>query len=362
MKDRTDASILVVDDTPENLRLLARTLSGAGYRVRAAPGGEIGLRMARAEPPDLVMLDVDMPFMNGFEVCEALAADPALGRVPVLFISALSDSSSKVRAFRAGGRDFVTKPFSVEEVLARVSTHIELRRLEQELAVQNAELERRVAAQVREISDAQIATMVALARLSESRDDTTGMHVERIGALSDLLARVASRRPDWAPERDAAYIRTLSRAAALHDIGKVGVPDAVLLKPGKLSAEEFDVMKTHAAIGGDTLDAVLRTYPRNELVRVAADIARSHHEKWDGSGYPAGLAGEAIPFAARLVAIVDVYDAIRSARPYKPAMPRDVAAKIIHQGRAAHFDPVLVDAFDDAEAELDALWLDMQVG
>ncbi len=362
MKDRMDASILVVDDTPENLRLLVRTLSSAGYRVRAAPGGELALRMARAEPPDLIMLDVDMPGMNGFEVCEALAAEPELGRVPVLFISALSDSNSKVRAFRAGGRDFVTKPFSVEEVLARVATHIDLRRLEVELGVQKAELERRVAAQVREISEAQIATIVAMAKLSESRDDTTGMHVERIAALVDVLARTASKRPEWDPKFDEAFIRTMSRAAALHDIGKVGVPDAVLLKPGKLTPEEFEVMKTHSAIGGATLDAVLRSYPRHELVRVGAEIARSHHEKWDGSGYPAGLIGEAIPFAARLVAVVDVYDAIRSARPYKPAMPREVTAKIIRQGRGGHFDPTLVDAFEEAEPALDALWLDMQVG
>jgi putative two-component system response regulator len=354
-----DASILVVDDTPENLRLLVRTLSVAGYRVRAAPSGELALRMARSEPPDLVMLDVDMPGMNGFEVCEAMSAEPSLQRVPVIFISALSDATSKIRGFRAGGRDFVTKPFSVEEVLARVSTHLELRRLEAQLASHNAELERRVAEQVREISDAQVATIVALARLSESRDDTTGMHVERIAALSAVLAHAAARRPGRNPALGAAAITTMSRAAALHDIGKVGIPDAVLLKPAKLTDEEYAVMKTHAAIGHATLDAVLKTYPGNELVRVGSEIARSHHERWDGAGYPDGLAADAIPLTARLVAVVDVYDAIRSARPYKAALPRDATAAIILRGRGAHFDPDLVDAFEDAEPEIDALWAAM---
>ena len=352
MTMRQGANILVVDDTPENLRLLVRALSAEGFRVRAAPSGEQALRMVRAAPPDIVLLDIDMPGMNGFEVCDALQANPSFARIPVLFLSALQDANSKVQAFRRGGRDYVTKPFNIEEVLARVCTHLELRRLERALSQHNVELERRVAEQVRELSDAQVATIVALAKLSESRDDTTGTHVERIGVLSEVLATAAGC--------SAGLLAVINRAAILHDIGKVGIPDAVLLKPGRLTPEEFAVMKTHTEIGAATLEAVLATYPRNELVRLGAAVARSHHEKWNGTGYPDGLAGEAIPLAARLVAVVDVYDAIRSPRPYKPAQSHEVAARALDEGSGAHFDPALVAAFRLAEGRIDTLWSSLQ--
>ncbi len=360
MMNRRDASILVVDDTPENLRLLVRALSGAGYRVRAAPSGEIALRMARNEHPDLVLLDVDMPIMNGFQVCELLRADEALARIPVLFISAMHDAESKVKAFRAGGRDFVTKPFNIDEVLARVATHVDLRRLEIAMHKQNTELERIVAAQVHEISEAQIATIVALARLSESRDDNTGMHVERIGQLSQVIARSLMAREGSASKLTEESIHVIGKAATLHDIGKVGIPDAILLKPGKLTAEEFTIMKTHTTIGAATLDAVHQSYPRNELVRVGADIARSHHEKWDGSGYPSGLSNTSIPLSARIVAAADVYDAIRASRPYKPSQPHEAAAQALRDGYGKHFDPSVIDAFNDVEAEITEVWHALQ--
>lgn len=354
------ANILVVDDTPENLRLLFRALFGAGHRVRAAPSGAEALRLARNEPPDIILLDIDMPEMNGFQVCEELQNDPVLGRIPVLFISAMDDTASKLHAFVRGGRDFVTKPFNVEEVLARVATHVELRRLEVALSAQKFELEKVVAAQVQEISEAQVATIVALAKLSESRDDQTGMHVERIGRLSDVLIRIAKRLSNHSEEYDDGLLRVIGRAATLHDIGKVGIPDAILLKPGKLSTEEFETMKTHSVVGANTLDLVLESYPRNDLVRVGAEIARGHHEKWDGNGYPAGLAGEAIPLSARIVALVDVYDAIRCARPYKPEQPHSVAAEAVRKGSGTHFDPALVEAFNVAEQEIEALWIALQ--
>ncbi len=360
MTEAEPADILVVDDTPENLRLLSRALGAAGYRVRAAPGGRFALQMARAEAPDLVLLDIDMPDLNGYQVCDALQADETLRHVPVLFLSALQGPEAKLRAFQSGGRDFVTKPYNVEEVLARVRTHVEMRRLENALQLHNLELERLVAEQVREISDAQIATIVALAKLSESRDDTTGMHVERIGVLSDVVARAMLRlhHPDLLAK--PSLVDVIGRAAPLHDVGKVGIPDAILLKPARLTPAEFDVMKTHAAIGEATLQAVIDSYPRNELVRVGAAIAGGHHERWDGRGYPRGLAGDAIPLAARIVSVVDVYDAIRSERPYKPPSPHDVAMTEIRRGRAAQFDPSVVDAFEELEPELDARWLALQ--
>ncbi len=349
------ANLLVVDDTPENLRLLVHALTGAGYRVRAAQSGKAALQMAREEPPDLVLLDVDMPELDGYAVCERLRAEVTLTRVPVLFISAIHDAQAKVKALRAGGRDYVTKPFHMEEVLMRVATHVGLHRLEGVLAQSNERLERMVAEQVREISDSQQATIVALARLAESRDDNTGLHVERIGEMSRVLLRAVEGR-----DFDEGLLNLIGRAATLHDIGKVAIPDAVLLKPGRLTPEEFEVMKTHAELGARTLEAVLRTYPRNELVRVGAEIARSHHEKWDGSGYPAGLAGEAIPFSARIVAVADVYDAIRARRPYKEPANHADATAIIRQGRGRHFDPRLVDAFAASEQQFDEVWLTLQ--
>jgi putative two-component system response regulator len=366
VKQREDANVLVVDDAPENLRLLVRALSGTGYRVRAALGGAQGLQMARAEPPDLVLLDIDMPDLNGFQVCDALREDPVLRRVPILFVSAMQDADSKLQAFQHGGRDYVTKPFHVEEVLARVKTHVELRRLERALSEQNVQLEQRVQEQVREISDAQVATIIALAKLSEARGGEQGQHVERVGSLCEGLVRAArklsksSSAATDGPDFSEGFLRILGQAATLHDIGKVSVPDAVLLKPGKLTPSEYELVKTHAASGAKTLEAVLRSYPRNELVRVSAEIARSHHERWDGSGYPAGLAGEEIPLGARIVGLIDAYDAIRSSRPYKEALPRELAAQEIRNGSGTQFDPKLTLAFDAAEAELDGIWSAMQ--
>lgn len=359
MRRANGASVLVVDDTPENLRLLAQALSGAGFKVRAAPSGKAALDMAFEAPPELVLLDISMPEMDGYQVCEALCADPELARVPVLFISAMNDPDAKLQAFRRGGRDFVTKPFNVDEVVARVSTHVELRRLEAALEQHNAWLEQRVTEQVREISDSQVATIVALAKLSESRDDDTGMHVERIGRLATLLAGAARGRPGC-QALDDRLLRVIGHAASLHDIGKVGVPDAVLLKRGRLDAAELALMRAHPAIGARTLEAVLRSYPQNELIQVGADIARSHHERWDGAGYPAGLAGSSIPLAARVVAVVDVYDALRSARPYKAAQSHQAAAQIVMESSGTHFDPELVAAFMAVEWDIEATWQAMQ--
>jgi putative two-component system response regulator len=355
------ARILVIDDTPTNLRLLARALTAVGHRVRAACGGTMGIEMARAEIPDLVLLDLAMPDLDGFQVCEAMSRDPDLRAVPVIVISASHDTQAKVKALRAGGRDYITKPFSVDEMLARVTTHLQLRRLEVALADANTSLTRQVAEQIREISEAQMATIVALAKLSESRDDATGMHVVRIGEISRLLADAVRRRGDSRARLTEQQVLVIGKAAVLHDIGKVAIRDAVLLKPGKLTPEEFEVMKTHAEIGACTLEAALASYPRNELIRVATEIARSHHERWDGGGYPNKLAGEAIPLSARVVAVADVYDALRAKRPYKEPMTHDAAAAIVRGGAGSQFDRLIIDAFTDIEGDIERLWATMQI-
>ncbi len=355
------ASVLIVDDTPDSLRLLSSAVAAGGHRVRAATNGPMAIRMARLEPPDLILLDIDMPEVSGLDVCAELQRDPALRRVPVLFVTALSAPETKLAAFRGGGRDFVVKPFNIDEVLARVSTHLELRRLEQALSDQNASLQERVAAQVREISEAQMATIVALAQLSQSRDDTTGLHVERMGRMAECFTAVALRGGHSAADELAALQPVICAAAMLHDIGKVSIPDAILLKAGRLSVAEFEIMKTHAAVGAETLAAVLRSYPSNDFIRVGVEIARSHHERWSGGGYPDDIAGLAIPLSARLCAVVDIYDALRSARPYKVPLSHAASVDIVRGEFGVHLDPGLAAAFVEAAPLLDAIWADMQV-
>ena len=355
-------TILVVDDMPANLRLLTTALTEQGYRVRAALGGVPALRTMLADPPDMVLLDINMPDLDGYTVFDRMKAHPVLRDVPVLFVSAVADTKSKIRAFYRGGMDFIAKPFQLEEVFARVATHMELRRLRKRLESNNRELEHVVAEQVREISDSQVATIVALAKLAERRDDDTGAHIDRIGSFASVLARARFDHQMDDSRQVNEFVDVLARAAALHDIGKVGIADAVLLKPGRLDADEFSVIKRHPLIGYETLNAVLESYPRNEMVRVGTYIARSHHERWDGAGYPDGLKGDEIPLEARLVAIADVYDALRSKRPYKAPMSHLEASRIIVEGAGKHFDPILVQCYTTVAGEFDHIWRVMGEG
>jgi putative two-component system response regulator len=341
--------ILIVDDTRENLQLLSQLLSGAGYKARPVASGRLALLAAEVDPPNLILLDITMPEMDGYEVCARLKADERLRDIPVIFISALTDRMDKVRAFGIGGVDYVTKPFDAEEVAARVAAHLKLHRYQMHL-------EGMVAEQVKEIADSQIATIFALAKLAESRDDDTGRHLERVQAFCRLLTQQLAVASPYRAEVDESFIDNIHHASPLHDIGKVGVSDRVLLKPARLTPEEFELIKTHASLGARTLEAVQQQYPRNTLVTMGIDIARSHHEKWDGSGYPDRLVGEAIPLSARIMALADVYDALRSPRCYKDAFSHEKSREIIRQGAAAHFDPVIVEAFCAVEREFDAIW------
>lgn len=349
--DRRDspATIMVVDDTPANLSILRLMLEGKGYRVQAFPCGRTALHAMAASPPDLVMLDVMMPEMSGFEVCERLKANEVLKDIPVLFISALTEVADKVRAFALGAVDYVTKPFSFEEVSARVDTHLRLRKMKTELEKHNFYLEELVNAQVREISDSQLATIVAVSKLAEYRDDETGHHIERTRMFCRTIAEQLRRNARYRDVVGDAFVEDIFHAAPLHDIGKVGIADSILLKPGKLTAAEFEVMKTHAMIGATTLLTVSDRYPKNTFVNMGIAIARAHHEKWDGSGYPDGLAGEDIPLAGRIMALADVYDALRSKRPYKEPFSHEKSCAIILEGRGRHFDPAVIDAFLEVE-------------
>ena len=335
---------MIVDDSAENLRLVGRMLSRQGYQVSAFRIGATALEAARRDPPDLLLLDIDMPVMDGYEVCAAFKRDPTLRAVPVLFLSALRDTEAKVKAFASGGVDYIDKPFRYEEVEARVRTHLRLHQLQRQLELHNERLVELVDEQVREISDAQAATIEALARLAESRDDDTGLHVERVRTYSLVLAdAIRQRGSEEIP--DKTFVDTIHQASPLHDIGKVAIPDAVLRKPGKLTAAEFAIVKTHTVVGAQTLEAVHRRYPGNANIRMALDIVRSHHERWDGSGYPDGLRGQVIPLSARIVALADVYDALRSRRPYKEPWTQEETVVAIVDDSGSHFAPAVVEVF-----------------
>jgi putative two-component system response regulator len=343
--ENATTQIMVVDDSLVNLRLLSEMLSERGYQVKPFQSGEEALKAASTQPPDLVLLDIEMPGMNGFEVCAALKANASLRDIPVLFISALHETETKVSAFSHGALDYITKPFRFDEVDARVKTHLKLSRLQKELEKHNRQLEDLVAAQVREISNSQMATIIALAKLAESRDDTTGLHIERVRTFCKVLAQTLRSMPDFENLLDPVFVESIFHASALHDIGKVGIPDAVLLKPGRLMPAEFEVFKAHTVLGAQTLEAVHKSYPKNMVLRMAVDIARYHHEKWNGNGYPDGLSGTAIPLSARIVSLADVYDALCSKRPYKEAYSHEEALEIITNDSGREFDPGIVAAF-----------------
>lgn len=339
--------ILIVDDEPINLKILADLLRDR-YALQVAKDGPQALaRMAGTPMPDLVLLDVMMPGMDGMEVCRRLKADERTRDVPIIFITAMGQPVDETRGFEAGAVDYITKPISPPVVEARVRTHVALRDARRRLSDQNRELERRVAERTRELVQAQDVAIRALASLAETRDNETGNHIRRTQHYVRALALKLREDRRFADALDDATVDMLFKSAPLHDIGKVGIPDSILLKPGKLTDDEFVVMRTHAAMGHDALVAAETELeiPESSFLRLAREIAVGHHERWDGTGYPRGLSGDRIPLSARLMAVADVYDALISQRCYKPSFPHGEAVAIILKGRGTHFDPDVVDAF-----------------
>jgi putative two-component system response regulator len=349
-------NVLIVDDASANLELLAGILRERGIEPRPVLSGKLAILAVQADPPDLILLDINMPEMNGFEVYARLKADAAFKDIPVIFITALMETADKLKAFSMGAVDYVTKPFQGEEVCARVETHLRLRKLQLDVETYNNHLEELVQEKIKEISRSQMATIFALAKLAESRDSNTGQHLERVQALSRILACELRGMPQYASIITDLYLENLCQAAPLHDIGKVGISDAIFLKPGKLSPTEFDEMKRHAMFGAETLKSVQAEYPGNSFIEMGIDIAQSHHEKFDGSGYPCGLKGAAIPLSASIVAVADVYDAMRSQRPYKSALSHAEATDFIIQSGGKHLSPDIVAAFARRAGDFEALY------
>jgi putative two-component system response regulator len=348
--------VLVVDDTPDNLAVMTGLLRET-YRVRVANGGERALQLAQTDPrPDVVLLDVMMPGLDGYEVCRRLKADPATAGIPVMFLTALDEIENEARGLALGAADYIAKPISPPILLARLATQLTVKRAADLLRDHNAWLESEVRRRTTEVEALQDATVLAMASLAETRDNETGNHLRRTQHYVERLARALQAHPRFAPVLDDETIRLLFKSAPLHDIGKVGIPDAILLKPGKLTVEEFEVMKTHTTIGFEAIERAEASIGHDlPFLRFAKEIALSHQEKWDGSGYPQGLAGEAIPVSARLMAVADVYDALISRRSYKPAFAVEQAESILRAGRGTHFDPDLIDAFEGVRDDFRAI-------
>jgi len=329
--------IMVVDDNPANLRLLEDMLRQQGCQVRSFPGGRLALAAAARNRPDLILLDINMPEMNGYEVCERLRSIEDLSGIPVIFLSALNEIEDKVRAFQSGGVDYICKPFQFEEVRARVETHLKLHELRQALKVQNDHLEEMVRERTKQL---QIAvehikstydeTLHVLGEALDLRDNETAGHSQRVTRYSLELAKAMGCGNE--------ELKQIQIGAFLHDFGKIGIPDSILLKPGKLTPEETEIMRQHVRIGYDMVRQI-------SFLSGAAQILLAHQEFYDGTGYPHGLSGKEIPLGARIFAVADTLDAMISDRPYRAALPFQKAREEIVRCSGSQFDPKVVQTF-----------------
>jgi putative two-component system response regulator len=339
-------TILIVDDAPDNIALLSALLRDE-YRTLAATSGESALLISSGDAlPDLILLDIAMPDMDGYEVCRRLKQDPKTAEIPVIFLTSKSSDDDEQKGLDLGAVDYITKPLSPPIVMARIRTHLHVKYVSDFLKSRRDFLEKEVARRTREIRTIQDVAMVAMGSLAETRDNETGNHLRRTQHYMSALGEAIRDHPRFEEDFSDETIELLKKSAPLHDIGKVGIPDNILLKPGKLSPEEFEVMKRHTTLGRDAIigaEALLDS-PASFL-RHAREIAWCHHEKWDGTGYPQGLRGEETPASARLMAIADVYDALISKRVYKAAIPHDTAVSIIREGSGSQFDPDVVSVF-----------------
>ena len=354
--DRVRPTVLVVDDTAANLALLSQVL-GRHYRVQLAVSGAKALALAQRRAPDLIVLDVMMPDLDGYEVCRRLKADPQTRDVPVLFLTSLNGSDDETLGFEAGGADFIAKPFTPATLLARVRTQLELKAWHDALRDRNGWLQRELDARLEEVEQLRDTTLFVMVTLAEFRDADTGQHVKRTQEYVRVLAQWVAANDGGAHGLGEAEIEAMARSAPLHDIGKVAIPDRILLKPGPLTDDEWVVMKTHTLHGADLLQRAADKLGERAgpMLHYGMQIARSHHERWDGSGYPDSLAGEAIPLAARVMAVADVYDALISRRPYKEPMVHRQALAHILEGSGSHFDPTLVRALSEVQPALIAI-------
>jgi putative two-component system response regulator len=335
----------------ENRKLLKAFLTHMRFATDIASSGREALERVEESPPDVILLDLVMPDLSGFEVCRALKGNSATRHIPIIIITGMSDRDANVMALEAGADDFVLKPFDSVLLKARLQSAIQTKQLHDELLQNQQDLEDRVKERTKQVERSQQVTVFSLAKLSESRDNETGDHLDRMRSYARVVATELVGWDKFQGMIDESFVLELYESSPLHDIGKVGIPDAILLKPGKLSDEEFEIMKTHASIGGDTLKAAQIEAGDDTLLSMGRDNAYFHHEKWDGSGYPFGLKELEIPLSARITALADVYDALSSKRPYKEPFSQEKSRSIILEGRGTHFDEDVVKAFLARERE-----------
>jgi len=346
------STVLIVDDDASNLGVLGNLL-GSHFDVLAAPSGERALDIAAGTPrPELILLDVMMPSMDGYGVLARLLDNPFTRDIPVIFVTGMDATGDEEKGLELGAVDYITKPYRPSIILARVHTQLEIKRARDSLKTQNVWLEAEVERRVHDILLIQDITINALAELAETRDPDTGHHIRRTQEYVRILGARLRTHPRFAGALAGKAIDLLAKSAPLHDIGKVGIPDHILLKPGKLTGDEWAIMKTHSLLGALAIERATRLADRNvDFLDVAKQIAHFHHERWDGSGYPEGRLGDAIPIPARLMAMADVFDALISRRVYKAPTTFERARDIIAANRGRHFDPDVTDAFVDGFAE-----------
>ncbi|SDG66926.1 HD-GYP domain-containing protein [Desulfosporosinus hippei] len=342
-------TIMIVDDTEMNIDILVEALQD-DYELIIAINGVEAMELLEGQKPDLILLDIMMPEMDGYEVLRTLKKSPDLENIPVILLSAITDSDSKTKGFTLGAVDYVTKPFEIVEVKARVRTQLKIEEARLLLENQNQYLEEKVKERTKLLERTNSAAIYCLAAVAETRDPETGEHIKRTQGYIKELALELQGIDKYKGILTNDYIELLYQSAPLHDIGKVGVRDSILLKPGRLTEEEFEEMKKHTIYGGESLMVGIKELGEDSFLTLAKEIALTHHEKWDGSGYPRGLAKTEIPISGRLMAVSDVYDALISKRIYKNAFTHDEAKEIILEGRGTHFDPDIVDAFIRKEA------------
>ncbi|MEI7536852.1 MAG: two-component system response regulator [Comamonadaceae bacterium] len=344
-------SILIVDDSPDNLSLMAGLLLNH-YTVKTAIAGAQVMKIAVTEQPDVILLDIMMPDLDGYEVCRRLKADSLTSQIPVIFLTSKTDSESEQLGMTVGAVDYITRPVTPAILMSRVKAHFMVAANAKTMRINNEYLEFEVSKRTRQMASLQNVTILALASLAETRDSETGNHLKRTQYYMELLCKYLRRQPRFTDFLSPERIQFMIQCAPLHDIGKVGIPDRVLLNPGRYSEAEFEIMKAHPTLGRNAIANAQASAPQDgEFFDIAKQIIYSHHEKWDGSGYPQGLAQEAIPIPARLMALADVYDALICQRVYKAGMPHAQAVQIIVEGRGKHFDPDVVDAFLALDAE-----------
>jgi len=349
-------TILIVDDTSENLMLMSSLLKDI-YNVKVANSGEKALKYLQGDVhPDLILLDIMMIGLSGYDVIFELKSNPKTQEIPVIFLTAMNSAEDEKKGLEMGAVDYITKPISPAIVLARIKSQLQVKAASDFLNDKNLYLETEIAKRTREILAVQDVTILAMASLAETRDLETGNHIRRTQHYVKALAQKLKTHPNFSYFLTDNMIEILFKSAPLHDIGKVGIPDSILLKPGKLTPEEFEIMKTHTTLGRDAIKhAETELGVQVEFLRIAKEIAYNHQEKWDGSGYPTGVSGNDIPISARLMALADVYDALISRRVYKEPMPHEIAVKIIVEGKGKHFDPDIVDAFLSLQDEFQSI-------